>query len=116
MRLGIVGTGLLGTAIGQNLLKRGYTLTVYNRTRSKTTPLEQNGAKIANSAKEVAENSDIVITVVKNADAVKKVAFGDDCIVCGKHDGMMVCDISTINPILSREIASEFASRGISFL
>lgn len=116
MRLGLIGTGLLGTAIGQNLLKRGHTVTVYNRTRSKTIPLEQNGAKVANNAKEVAENSDIVFTVVKNADAVNKVAFGDDCIACGKHDGMIVCDISTINPILSREIASEFASRGITFL
>lgn len=116
MRLGLIGTGLLGTAIGQNLLKRGHTLTIYNRTRSKTALLEQNGAKVANNAKEVAENSDIVFTVVKNADAVNKVAFGDDCIACGKHDGMIVCDISTINPILSREIASEFASRGITFL
>ncbi|MBI5698268.1 MAG: NAD(P)-dependent oxidoreductase [Thaumarchaeota archaeon] len=116
MRVGIVGTGLLGNSIGLNLLKRGHALTAFNRTRSKTIQLEQNGAKIASSPKEVAENSDIVFTIVKNADAVKKVAFGDECVACGKHDGLIVCDISTINPILSREIAQEFASRGIQFL
>ena len=116
MRLGLVGTGLLGNAIGLNLLKRGHSLIVYNRTKSKTVQLEQNGAKIANTPKQVSENSDVVFTVVKNADAVNKVAFGDDCIACGKHDGLIVCDISTINPIASKEIAQEFASRGIPYL
>ncbi len=116
MRVGIVGTGLLGNAVGLNLLKKGHTLTAYNRTRSKTRQLEQNGAKIVNSPKQVSENSDIVFTIVKNADAVKKVAFGDDCVACGKHEGLIVCDMSTINPIASKEIAAEFTSRGIPFL
>ena len=91
MRLGLVGTGLLGNAIGLNLLKRGHSLIVYNRTKSKTVQLEQNGAKIANTPKQVSENSDVVFTVVKNADAVNKVAFGDDCIACesGMGDGMI---------------------------
>ncbi|AJZ75512.1 NAD(P)-dependent oxidoreductase [Candidatus Nitrosotenuis cloacae] len=116
MRVGIVGTGLLGNAVGLNLLKRGHTLTAYNRTRSKTAELEQNGAKIVNSPKQVSESSDVVFTIVKNADAVRKVSFGDDCVACGKHDGLIVCDMSTINPISSKEIASEFASRGVAFL
>lgn len=116
MRIGIVGTGLLGNAVGLNLLKRGHTLTAYNRTRSKTAELEKNGAKIVNSPKQVSENSDVVFTIVKNADVVRKVAFGDDCVACGKHDGLIVCDMSTINPVSSKEIAAEFASRGITFL
>ncbi|MGQ0605526.1 MAG: NAD(P)-dependent oxidoreductase [Candidatus Nitrosotenuis sp.] len=116
MRVGIVGTGLLGNAVGLNLLKKGHTLTAYNRTRSKTKQLEQNGAKIVNSPKEVSENSDIVFTIVKNADAVKKVVFGDDCVACGNHDGLIVCDMSTISPISSKEIAQEFTNREIPFL
>lgn len=116
MRIGIVGTGLLGNAVGLNILKRGYKLTVYNRTKNKTKQLQENGAHIADSPKEVAENSDIVFTIVKNADAVRKVAFGDSCIACGKHDGLIVADMSTINPIASKEIAKEFAKHGISFL
>ena len=116
MRIGIVGTGLLGTAVGLNLLRKGHSLTVYNRTRSKTAALEKEGAKIVESPKKVSENSDIVFSIVKNADAVKKIAFGDECIACGRHDGLVVCDMSTINPISSKEIADEFSSRGISFL
>lgn len=116
MRVGIVGTGLLGNAVGLNLLSKGHSLTVYNRTRSKTKHLEENGASIVESPKKVSERSDIVFSIVKNADAVKKVAFGDECIACGKHDGLVVCDMSTINPISSKEISAEFAKRGIPFL
>ena len=116
MRVGIVGTGLLGKAVGLNMLKRGYTLIAYNRTKSKTKELQENGARIAESPKEVAENSDIVFTIVKNADAVRKIAFGDSCIACGKHEGLVVADMSTINPVASKEIAKEFSNRGISFL
>jgi 3-hydroxyisobutyrate dehydrogenase len=116
MRVGIVGTGLLGNAVGLNLLNKGNSLTVYNRTRSKTKQLEENGATIVESPKKVSESSDIVFSIVKNADAVKKVAFGDECIACGKHDGLVVCDMSTINPISSKEIAIEFAKKGIPFL
>ncbi len=116
MRIGIVGTGLLGNAVGLNILKRGYNLTVYNRTKNKTKQLQENGAVIVDSPKDVAGNSDIVFTIVKNADAVRKVAFGDSCIACGKHDGLVVADMSTINPIASKEIAMEFAKHNISFL
>ncbi len=116
MRVGIVGTGLLGSAVGLNILKRGHALTAFNRTKSKTAELQKNGAVIVDSPKDVAENSDIVFTIVKNADAVRKVAFGDSCIACGKHDGLVVADMSTINPAASKEIAKEFATRGISFL
>jgi 3-hydroxyisobutyrate dehydrogenase len=115
MRVGIVGTGLLGSAVCLNLIKKGHTLTVYNRTRSKTKELEENGAIIVDSPKKVSESSDVVFSIVKNADAVRKVAFGDECIACGNHDGLVVCDMSTINPISSKEIAQEFANRGIPF-
>ncbi len=116
MRIGLVGTGLLGNAVGLNLLKQGYELCAYNRTKSKTVELQKNGAKIVESPKGVAESSDIVFTIVKNADAVRKVAFGDSCIACGKHDGLVVADMSTINPVVSKEIAAEFSKRGVSYL
>ncbi len=116
MKIGIVGTGLLGSAVGLNLLDKGYQLTAYNRTMDKTRKLADRGAKIVSSPKEVAENSDLVFTIVKNADAVRKVAFGDACIACGKHDALTVADMSTINPIDSKQIAREFQNRGISFL
>ncbi len=116
MRIGLIGTGLLGNAVGLHILESGYELTAFNRTKIKTKQLQESGAKIVDTPKEVAENSDIVFTVVKNADAVRKVSFGDSCISCGKHDGLVVADMSTINPIASKEIASEFAKKGIMML
>jgi 3-hydroxyisobutyrate dehydrogenase len=116
MRIGLVGTGLLGNAVGLHILKSGYELTAFNRTKAKTKQLQENGAKIVDTPKEVAENSDIVFTVLKNADAVRKVSFGDSCISCGKHDELAVADMSTINPIASKEIAKEFAKKGIVML
>lgn len=116
MRIGLVGTGLLGNAVGLHILKSGYKLTAFNRTKIKTKQLQENGAMIVNTPKEVAENSDIVFTVVKNADVVRKVSFGESCISCGSHDGLIVADMSTINPIASKEIAREFAKKGIVML
>ncbi|HEY8110948.1 MAG TPA: NAD(P)-dependent oxidoreductase [Candidatus Nitrosotenuis sp.] len=116
MRIGLVGTGLLGNAVGLHILESGYELTAFNRTKAKTKQLQERGAKIVDTPKEVAENSDIVFTVIKNADAVRKVSFGDSCLSCGKHDGLVVADMSTISPIASKEIASEFAKKGIRML
>jgi 3-hydroxyisobutyrate dehydrogenase len=116
MKIGIVGTGLLGSAVGLNILNKGYQLTAYNRTKDRTRKLADWGAKIVSTPKDVAEDSDLVFTIVKNADAVRKVAFGDSCIACGKHDSLVVADMSTISPIDSKQIAQEFQNRGISFL
>ncbi|HXW02651.1 MAG TPA: NAD(P)-binding domain-containing protein, partial [Nitrosarchaeum sp.] len=76
IKIGIIGTGILGNAVGLNLLKSGFNVTAYNRTKEKTNELKKHGAKIAESPKIVAENSDLVIIIVKDANAVKKMAFG----------------------------------------
>jgi len=116
MKVGIIGTGLLGNAVGLRILKSGHELAVFNRTKSKTAELEKNGAVVADSAKQVAEKSDIVFIIVKNADAVRKVAFGESCVSCGSHENLVVADMSTINPIDSKEIALEFEKKGITYL
>ena len=115
-RVGIVGTGMLGNAVGLNLLEKGYTLTVFNRTQEKTTGLEKKGAKVAASPKEVAQESDLVFTVVKDADAVKSVSFEKNGIIFGKHDELIVCDMSTINPLESKNISEKFFEQGIPML
>lgn len=113
MKIGIIGTGILGNAVGLNLLKHGFDLTVYNRTKEKTTNLKNNGANIADSPKNVAENSELVIIVVKDADAVKEISFGKNGIIEGKHEGMTVADMSTINPIESKNITKKFLEHKI---
>ncbi len=115
-RVGIVGTGMLGNAVGLNLLKSGVPLTVYNRTKNKTDELKKNGAIVADSPKDVAQKSDLVITVVKDANAVKSVSFGLDGIILGKHSDLIVSDMSTINPSASIEIEKKFYDEGVIWL
>lgn len=116
MRIGLVGTGLLGNAVGLNILRSGHELCVFNRTKSKTAQLEKSGACVVNSPKEVAEKSEIVFLVVKNADAVRKISFGESCISCGAGRDLVVADMSTINPISAKEIADEFQKKNITYL
>ena len=116
MKVGFIGTGMLGTAVGLHLLESGIEVVAQNRTREKTKPLEEKGAKIVNHPKEVASMCDLVITCVKDADAVKHVAFEENGIVEGKHDNLTVCDMSTINPLFSKEIAKKFSDNAIVML
>lgn len=115
-KIGLVGTGMLGNAVGLHLLDSGYQVTAYNRTLNKTKNLRDKGAQIVETPKEVAHNSDIVITVVKDANAVKQVSFEKNGIIQGRHKELIVCDMSTVNPIESKKIAKQFFEKEISFL
>ena len=115
-KIGLIGTGMLGEAVGLHLIESGNNLFVYNRTKSKTRELAKHRAMVLASPKDVAQECDLVITVVKDADAVREVSFGQNGIVEGKHDGLVVADMSTINPNSSREIAKQFSEQGITML
>ena len=115
-KIGLVGTGMLGEAVGLHLLESGHSLTVYNRTKLKTANLEKNGAAIADTPKNVAESSELVITCVKDADAVEQVLFGQDGIIAGKHDSLSVADMSTINPSDAIQNSKRLGEEGISSL
>jgi len=107
---------MLGEAVGLHLLESGYSLTVYNRTISKTASLKEKGAAVAEQPKLVAESSDLVITCVKDADAVNQVLFGRDGLVAGKRADMTVADMSTINPSAAKEISKKLHGEGIRLL
>jgi len=113
VKIGIIGTGMLGEAVGLHLLDSGYSVSVYNRTKSKTKNLEEKGADVAEIPSVVAESSDLIITCVKDADAVKQVLFGQGGVVSGKHDDMTVADMSTINPNAAKEISKKLHDEGI---
>ncbi|HET6517945.1 MAG TPA: NAD(P)-dependent oxidoreductase [Nitrosopumilaceae archaeon] len=115
-KIGLVGSGMLGNAAGLHLLESGFSLTVYNRTREKTAELQKNGATVVDSPKRVAELSDFVITCVKDANALRQVSFENNGIVKRKHNDLTVADMSTINPIESRKIASKFKENDIIML
>jgi len=115
-RIGLIGTGMLGNAVGLHLLESGYKLAVFNRTKSKTEELSEHGANILESPKEVAKKSDLIFTIVKDTNAVKEVSFAKNGIVEGKHDNLIIADMSTINPNASREIAKQYSQHGITML
>jgi len=116
VKIGLVGTGMLGEAVGLHLLESGHSLTAYNRTKSKTASLEKNGATIADTPKNVAESSELVISCVKDADAVGQILFGQDGIVAGKHEGLTVVEMSTINPNNAIQNSKRLSAEGISSL
>jgi len=115
-KVGLIGTGMLGNAVGLNLLKSGYELTAFNRTREKTRELEKNGAVIVDKPKDVARESDLIITCVKDAQALKEVSFGKLGIIDGRHQNLAVADMSTINPFEAKNIAKKFKDVGIVML
>jgi len=115
-RIGIIGTGMLGSAVAKRLLNSGYKIAVYNRTIKKAEPLVALGATVCKAPKDVAKSSDLVITIVKDARAVSEVSFGKDGIIEGYHDGLIVADMSTINPQESAAIAKRFAENKMEML
>ena len=116
MKIGIIGTGMLGESVGLHLLDIGYEMIVFNRSEEKTENLRKRGATIADSPMQVAKNANLVITVVKNADAVKDIIFGDSGVIAGKHEGLCVADMSTINPDSAKEISEQVNTENIDYL
>ena len=115
-KIGIIGTGMLGEAVGLHLLDSGFKVIVFNRTKDKVKNLVKHGAITVDTPKDVAEKSELIITVVKDASAVSDVAFGEDGIIHGRHDGLTIADMSTINPNSAKKISQKFSDSGISFL
>jgi len=115
-RIGFIGLGLMGSGMSLNILKAGYPLTVWNRTASKMDPIVAAGAIAAGSPKEVAERSDIIITIVTDSPDVREVVLCPEGVIHGAEEGDLVIDMSTINPIVTREIAEELAEGGIRML
>jgi 3-hydroxyisobutyrate dehydrogenase len=116
LKIGVIGTGFLGKAVAKRLLDTGHKVIVYNRTRDKTESLKNLGAIVADTPKDLAQNCDLVITIVKDSDAVESVSFDKNGIIDGKHDGLTVADMSTVNPISSKKIAKKFLENGISMI
>jgi len=115
-KIGIVGTGMLGEAVGLHLIDVGYDVIVFNRTKKKTEKLKESGAMVLDTPKQIAENSNLVITIVKDANAVREVVFGEKGIMAGKHEGMCIADMSTVNPNSTREISKQVTENGIDYM
>ncbi len=115
-KLGFIGLGNMGKPMALNLVKAGYPLTVYGRRLQPVKELVAAGATAASSPREMAEKSEVVITIVTSSPQVEQVMFGPDGILAGLKRGTTVIDMSTIDPIVTRKIAAVAAEQGIEML
>jgi 3-hydroxyisobutyrate dehydrogenase-like beta-hydroxyacid dehydrogenase len=114
--VGMIGLGLMGKPMAQNLLKADYPLVVWNRTAAKAKELGAAGAKVAASAREVAAQCDVLITIVSDPPALEEVLWGKDGAFAALKKGALYIDSSTISPDLARRIAAESEKAGVAFL
>ena len=113
LKVGYIGLGLMGKSIARNILKAGFTVVVHNRSQASVDELVAEGAIRANSPKEVAEQVDVVFTNLPDTPDVEKVVLGENGIIAGAHDGLIVIDNSTIKPAAARMIADKLAEKNV---
>jgi len=116
MKIGFIGLGIMGKPMAKNLIKAGYALVVYDVVKSNVNELEAAGAAAASSSKEVAEQTDVIITMVPNSPQVKEVVMGPDGVLEGAREGLIIIDMSSIAPLASKEIARACAEKGVKMI
>lgn len=116
-RIGFIGLGVMGGPMAKHLIRAGYSLTVKSRSpRPAVDELVSLGAKAANSPREVARASDIVITMLPDSPDVELVALGPAGIIEGSRQELIYVDMSTISPQVTRKIASALGEKGVKVL
>ena len=113
-KIGWIGTGVMGNSMCGHLLKHGYRVAVFSRTKSKAQNLILNGAKWCNSPREVAQNSEIIFSIVGYPADVREAYFADDGIFSGLNERSILVDMTTTEPVLAREIYNRAISLNCS--
>jgi 2-hydroxy-3-oxopropionate reductase len=106
----------MGAYMAGNLLEAGHELVVHNRTRTKAERLAQRGARAADSPREVAEGSDVIITMLPGPPQVEEVVAGDGGLLEGAREGSLIIDMSTSSPILAQELARAARNKAVGML
>ena len=105
MKIGFIGTGVMGRGIINNLLQANYEVVVFNRTKAHAQSVLDNGATWADSPKEIAEAADLVITMVGYPKDVEEQYYGDNGLFAGSHAGQIFVDMTTSTPTLAEQLA-----------
>lgn len=116
MKIGFIGLGIMGKPMSKNLIKAGYDLVVLDMNQSSVDEVVAAGAASAATAKAVAEQTDIIITMLPNSPQVKTVVLGENGVIEGAKPGAVVVDMSSIAPLVSREVAGKLAAKGVEML
>jgi len=115
-QIGFIGLGVMGKPMAKNLMKAGYSLCVYDIVQEPVKELVAAGAKAARSAREVGEKAEIVITIVPSSKEVKEVYLNEDGVLAGIKTGSIIIDMSTIDPIVSQEVAAAAQKKNVEML
>ncbi len=115
-KIGFIGLGIMGKPMARNLLKAGYHLTVYDIVPDKAEEVVEAGAKAGLSSKDVAEKSEIVITMLPNSPEVKEAVLGKNGVLEGAKPGTILIDMSSIAPLASKEVAEKAKEKGVTVL
>ncbi len=116
MKIGFIGLGIMGKPMSKNMLKAGYELVVFDINTAAVQEVAAEGAKTANSPKEVAALSDVIITMLPNSPHVKEVVLGENGVIDGAKSGAILIDMSSIAPLVSKEVAAKLLEKGVEML
>ena len=116
MKVGFIGLGIMGKPMCKNLMKAGYEMVVTTHNKETLKEMEALGAKTVTCGREVAEEADVIITMLPNSPQVREVALGEGGIIEGGKEGSVLIDMSSIDPTESKAISAELAKKGIDML
>jgi len=115
-KIGFIGLGIMGKPMAKNLLDANYSIVAFDVNQSALQEITDYGAKKATSCKEVASRCDILLTMLPNSPHVKKAVLDKDGVIEGTHKGQILIDMSSIAPLVTREIANELEKKGVDML
>ncbi|NQV35880.1 MAG: NAD(P)-dependent oxidoreductase [Phycisphaeraceae bacterium] len=116
MRIGYIGIGIMGRPMAENLLKAGYSVSVFNRTQAKCEPLRGQGATLWQSAAQVTRESDVICINVTDTPDVEQILFGELGVAEAARPGLIVVDNSTISPSATQDFAQRLEAQGVAYL
>ena len=114
--IGFIGLGIMGRPMARNLMKAGYSLTVYDIVGSAVEDLATDGARPASSSQEVAARTDKIITMLPDSADSEKAILGPGGVLEGARPGSVIIDMSSISPLYSQRIAAECARKGVEMI
>jgi 2-hydroxy-3-oxopropionate reductase len=115
-KIGFIGLGIMGRPMSKNLLKAGFSLVVFDINKAALEDVVKSGADPAGSPKEVAERAEIIITMLPDSPEVKEAVLGKGGVIEGIKPGAVLIDMSSINPLVSQEIAKPLKDKGVDML
>jgi 3-hydroxyisobutyrate dehydrogenase-like beta-hydroxyacid dehydrogenase len=115
-RIGFMGLGIMGTPMSANLMRAGYSVTVYNRNQAKAEPLKQMGASVAASPRSLAKDSDVVIAMVTGPEALAKLLWDTDGAAGVFDETKVFVNMSSVSPAYTTQLAKDLESTGAAFI